>query len=299
MKYFAIFFLLLMNLSASIAQLPNTNIYLLNMEAGQAGLFRFSNPRFLTAFNLYGYNNQPSFINNNELYISVQTPYDTTQTDIFSLNLSTSTRTRITSTPEAEYSPQLSPDQRFFTCVRSDASLNKVQRLWYYPLDRSGGGQPALKYITDIGYYYWINADKLAIYKLNGPSNYLSLINTRDESSVQLTNNIGRTFGLLPDGKLAFIQKATDQTWYIKALDLTTYASETIIQTPLYKEDFVVTSDGTFIMGVGSKLYAYRLGDLKEWKEIADFTSYGINNIKRIAITRELDKIALVDDLNK
>ena len=299
MKYYISILLIGASLMQTPAQLPNTNIYVLNMDRSGASSYQFSRPRFLTAFNIYGYNNQPYFINNNELYITVQAPDDTTQTDIYSLNLLNDVKTRVTATPEAEYSPQLSPDHGYFSCIRADAGKSKTQRLWVYPLDRSGEGQAVLKYTTDVGYYCWLGNDKLAIFKLNGASNYLMLTNTKDESSVQLTNNIGRTLLQMPDGKLAYIQKATEQTWYIKSMDPLTYSSEIIIQTLPYKEDFVLLSDGTFLMGSGSKLYSYKMGEVRAWKEIADFEQYGILNIKRIAISRESDKIAIVDDLNR
>ena len=93
-----------------IAQLPNTNIYVFSMQR-EGQQFYFNQPKYLTKFNSKGYNNQPYFANNNELYMTAQLATDTTQTDIYALNLLTKTRTRLTATPESEYSPMLTPDR--------------------------------------------------------------------------------------------------------------------------------------------------------------------------------------------
>ena len=50
-------------------------------------------------------------------------------------------------------------------------------------------------------------------------------------------------------------------------------------------------------MGYGAKLYSFNPTDPeKQWKELVDLSKYGLTNIKRIAISRELDKIAIVND---
>ncbi|HFC00936.1 MAG TPA: hypothetical protein ENJ53_09055, partial [Phaeodactylibacter sp.] len=55
------------------AQLPNCNIYLFQMEQKSDSLFLFKKPQLLTAFNSKGYNNQPAFLSNNEIYFSMGT----------------------------------------------------------------------------------------------------------------------------------------------------------------------------------------------------------------------------------
>jgi hypothetical protein len=72
------------------------------------------------------------------------------------------------------------------------------------------------------------------------------------------------------------------------------------LTTQLCSEDFALLADGTFIMGNGGKLYAFNATDaVKEWRELVDLTKYGLTNIKRIAISREMDKIAIVTDVPK
>jgi hypothetical protein len=57
-------------LTVGMAQLPTTNVYLFSIQR-TGDNFTFYNPRFLTGFNKYGYNNQPHFVSNNEIYLTV------------------------------------------------------------------------------------------------------------------------------------------------------------------------------------------------------------------------------------
>lgn len=291
-----VFFTIVLRVQAQ--SLPTTNIFCFDMDKfGEQ--YEFKNPKFMSGFNPMGYNNQPNWVNNNEIYMSVMTPRDTFQTDIYSLSFLNNVLTRVTATPESEYSPTLTPDRRHFSCVRVDVGRNPAQRLWIYPIDRSDAGRDLLPLHQAIGYHIWLTDKKVALFILDGKAkNYLKIVNVDDQSSIQLTPGIGRSFGKFPDGKLAFIQKASAQTWYIKSLDPISYSSDIVIQTLPGSEDFAILPDGTIFMGNGSKLYMYKTGDAqKEWREVMDFARYGIFSIKRLAINRDLNRIALVTDI--
>ena len=302
MKYsFLSAFLLIATVHVSLAQLPTTHVYTFDLARDAVG-FSFKNPRFLSSYNMYGYNNQPHFVNNNELYLSVQFPVDTNQTDLYSLSLINNTITRVTASAESEYSPTLMPDRRNVSCVRVDAGVGRppVQRLWSYPLDRSSAGKDLLPLTQSIGYHCWLSDKKVALFIVDGAANFLKIASVDDQSSIQLTGGIGRSLARMNDGKLAFVQKATAKTWYIKALDPVAYSSTILTETLPGSEDFVLLPDGTFIMGLGAKLFSFHPADpRKQWIEIADLTVYGLTNIKRLAVSRESDKIAIVNDVSR
>jgi hypothetical protein len=283
----------------SIAQLPNTQVYAFDLGRDGAG-FTFLRCKMLTAFNPVGYNNQPQWITNNELYLAVQFPNDTNQTDIWSLSLLNNVITRITATPESEYSPTLMPDRRSISCVRVDAGGSTTQRLWSYPIDRSSSGADLLSLHPSVGYHTWLSDKKLALFMVDGVNNYLKLANVDDQSSIQLTTGIGRSMARMKDGKLAYVHKETAQKWVIKSIDPVSYNNTVISETVAGSEDFALLSDGTFLMGVGSKMYAmYPADPQKQWREVADLAKYGLGNIKRIAVSREGDKIAIVNDKSR
>lgn len=283
----------------SVAQLPNTQVYAFDLGRDGAG-FTFLRCKMLTAFNPYGYNNQPQWINNNELYLAVQFPNDTNQTDIWSLSLINNVITRVTATPESEYSPTLMPDRRSISCVRVDAGSSTTQRLWSYPIDRSSAGSDLLSLHPNVGYHTWLSDNKLALFMVDGSSNYLKLVNSNDQSSIQLTVGIGRSLARMKDGKLAYVHKETAQRWVIKSMDPVSYNNAVISETVPGSEDFALLADGTFLMGIGAKMYAlYPADPQKQWREVADLSKFGVLNIKRIAVSREGDKIAIVNDMSR
>lgn len=286
-------------MTPSVAQLPNTQVYAFDLGRDGAG-FTFLKCKMLTAFNPYGYNNQPQWVNNNELYLAVQFPNDTNQTDIWSLSLINNVITRVTATPESEYSPTLMPDRRSISCVRVDAGRSPTQRLWTYPLDRSSTGKDLLSLHPNVGYHCWLSDKKLALFMVDGSNNYLKLVNSEDQSSIQLTGGIGRSLARMNDGKLAYVHKQTATQWAIKTLDPQSYSGTVIAETIPGSEDFALLSDGTFLMGQGSKMYAlYPADPQKQWREVADLSQFGVINIKRLAVSREGDRIAIVNDMTR
>jgi len=289
-----IFSLFLFPLSYSFlqAQLPATNVYLFDMKQVTDELFVFSNPKFLTGFNKGGYNNQPSFVSNNEIYLTVNSPETAEQTDIYSLNLTTNTRTRVTNTVESEYSPTLLPSGYEFSAVRVEADGLQTQRLWKFPMDRSGKGEPVFYNIKDVGYHYWIDRTNVAMFIVGQP-HMLVIGNTRSEAVNQIMPNIGRCFQEMPNGNLAFIHKIADDFWQIRELNPLTKKSDAVVTTIKGCEDFIVRPDGTILMGNGSKLYKFNRAIDKNWIEIADFSYYNINNISRMAVSRD-NKIVFV-----
>ena len=294
MRLLTILFTLFISVTA-FAQLPNTNVYLfdLNKKDGKLGL---QNPRFLTDFNRNGYNNQPFFFSDNEIYLTVQFPNDTTQTDIYSLNLQTGLKTQITGTDESEYSAALTPNYYNFSAVRVEKDGNDTQRLWVFPVDRMTPGQPLFKFITGVGYYCWVNSQQVALFIVSQPNNRLVLVNTKDQSQQTLeTLNVGRCLKRTPRGQLAFVDKESPNSWVINIYDPRSKTYTPIIKTLAGSEDFEVLKDGSFIMGQGTKLYHFDPNneDEKGWQEVVDLRYYDISKITRLAISAN-NRLAIV-----
>ena len=262
--------------------IPNTRVYTFKMVKN-GNNFRFTQPRHLTGFNQEGYNNQPHFVTEETLYLTVQFP-DDTQTDIYALNLRRNSISRVTRTVEGEYSPTRIPSSSSFSAVRVEADGQNTQRLWQFPMDRSKEGQLVFEDIKGIGYHQWLSPQKVALFLVDTPSK-LMIANRTTGAAVELLNNIGRGLQKMGNEKLAFIHKVTDDTWVIKELDSQTYRYKEVIPTLPNSEDFLYLRDGTFLMGKGSKLYKYNKTFDKDWRQIADFEYYGIKNITRLALS--------------
>lgn len=275
-------------------RLDHTDILLFSLSKTADSTWQAAAPRFLTAFNPRGYNNQPAFFSNNELYLTVQTPDDTAQTEIYALDLLLKIQTRVTATPTtAEYSPVLMPGGRRFSAVRVEEDGN--QRLWSFPLDRSDNGRPEFPNIFNVGYHCWLRDTLAALFIVgdDGVLHSLGTVGTRGQQFLRLASNPGRCLQVLPDGRLAFVTKTTEKTWFLKTWNPQRPIPEIVVIMPPGSEDFAILPDGTYISGSGSKLYQYKQGRSNDWKIMADLSKYGVKNITRLAASKD-GKLAVV-----
>ena len=294
MKNIFTLLLLLLGFQMLSAQLPKTNIYLFELKQYTDSIFVFKSPKYLTFFNANGYNNQPHFFGNDQLYITSQQAGND-QTEIVAFDLTVGTRRNVTETVDSEYSPTPTPDGKSFTCIREEADGKKTQRVWKFPINQSNNGERVYEETTGVGYHSWINNQETALFIVGKP-HHLAIRNVIDDKEVFISDNIGRTFSLLPNGNFAFVHKISDSNWELKEVNLLNYRKSAIIQTIPQSEDFVVLKDGTFLMAKGSKLFKYKAGKDQDWLEIANFSNFGMNNISRIAISPNNGKIALVSN---
>lgn len=285
-------------------QLPRSNVYLFDLVQTDSSM-NLRNPRYLTNFNPTGYNNHPAFFSENELYLSVQSPYDQ-QPELYLLDLTRKTKTRVTSTPAGEFSPARMPDYYNFSAVRQEINgMDTVLRLWQFPIDRLTNGKPVFKYLTGIGYYLWLNSNEVAVFMTDNP-NYLGVADTRLDQVRPLATNVGRCFRRLRNGHIIYVQKSTYGDWLLMRRNPNSQDQpQKIVETLPGSEDFEILEDGTFIMGKGSKLYMYNPNkltnnptDQEGWQEFADLRFYDIRNISRLVVhgTGSSRRIAIVAD---
>jgi Tol biopolymer transport system component len=223
---------------------------------------------------------------NSILYTSIRDK----QADVYRYDLRAASTTQVTDTPESEYSPTLMPDGKSLSVVRVEA--DGTQRLWKFPL---AGGSPALilEKIKPVGYHLWTDRDTLALFVLGKP-NTLQLVDLRTGKAEWVADNPGRILRRVPhQNKFSFVHKVSDQEWLIKTFDLKTRSVATFIKTFPGAEDYAWTPNGVLLMANGSKLFARKESDWA-WVELADFSSAGLKNITRIAVSPKGDRIAVV-----
>ncbi|MBC7774617.1 MAG: hypothetical protein H7246_04200 [Phycisphaerae bacterium] len=289
--------LLLLALPFSLAaQGPGkSDLLLLSLTKKADSTWRADAPRFLSAFNRGGYNNQPSFFGNNELWITAQFPKDTTQTDIIALDLLLKTQTRVTATSTtAEYSPTPMPGGKRFSSVRVEEDGN--QRLWSFPLDRSDNGRLEFPKIYNVGYHCWLRDTLVAFFIVgeNDQPHTLQIGGIKGQKLQRIASNIGHCLLKRPDGKLLFVQKATEQTWFLKTWDPKTNAQEILLKMPIGSEDFTLLPDGTLLSGNNAKLFQYKAPRDADWKEVGDLSKYGVKKITRLAASKDGKLVVVV-----
>jgi hypothetical protein len=281
-----------------LAQLPTSNIFLFDLQrGGQGDSLYLSNPKFLTEYNKNGYNNHPDFFSDEELMISSQIPYEA-QPDLYSLNLTTLVRTRVTDTDAGEYSPRRMPDYFNFSAVRMEyVDQDTFIRLWQFPLDRSGNGRPVFRDMTNVGYYAWLNGRDVMLHK-NGSPNQLVRADVYSQSEEVVATNIGRCFIPTGTGALLFLQKNPNGQNDIMLYDSRAYYEDQklrkVVPALSGSQDFAVLQDGTLLMAFNSELFQYQVGKDTEWKKLADLRGYNIKGITRLAVSPNNSRIAIV-----
>lgn len=277
------------SLSSLMAQLPVTKVFAFDFQQRDTS-FSFSNPRYLSAFNPTGYNNQPAFVDDNTLLLAVQYP-NMPQPDLFSFDLKNKTQTRVTRTLSGEYSPAPIGDGSQFSAVRQEyVGRDTVIRLWRFPANRIDNGEPIFPYINGLAYYEWLSSRQLAVY-LTGPVSKLAILSIGSTSAIPVQENIGRTFRRLPNGNLLFIRKEVQPGGGWALMELNLYrlneAPRMVGSTLVGQEDFTVLRDGTILAGSGAKLYHFDPVRNPTWREIVDFRFYGLNKISRITTNQK------------
>lgn len=247
-------------------------------------------PKKITDFN--GYNNQPFFMPDGKsiLYTSIRDK----QADIYRYDIQTGATTRVTNTPESEYSPTLMPDRKNISVVRVES--DGTQRLWKFPLD---GWAPSLviEDIKPVGYHLWIDDHTLALFILGGAGkpNFLELYDLSTRKAEFIAENPGRVFRRIPNQeKFSFVQKIAPDQWEIKAFDLRTRTSSSLIRTLPGIEDYAWLPGGLLVMGKESKLFTVVPLEGKSWSPLEDFTVPGLQGISRIAVSPKGDRLAIV-----
>jgi len=274
---------------------PASDIYIVDLKTKHnykthADEMKLGDPKKITDF--AGYNNQPFFMPDGKsiLYTSIRDK----QADIFRYDLQNGATTRVTQTPESEYSPTLMPDRKNVSVVRVEQ--DGTQRLWKFPLD---GGPPSLivEDIKPVGYHLWIDDHTLALFILgaSGKPNFLELYDLGTRKSEFITENPGRVLRRIPNQeKFSFVQKIAPDQWEIKAFDLRTRTSASMIRTLPGVEDYAWLPGGILLMGKESKLFAVAPLQGKSWSQLEDFTVVGLQGISRIAISPKGDRLAIV-----
>lgn len=274
-------------------RLPHYDLLLFSINQRPDSLWHPFAPRFLTAFNPTGYNNQPQFFSPYEIYLTVQQPPDTTQTDIYALDLLLNTLTRITATATPEYSPTRMPDGRRFSVVRVEADGS--QRLWALPIDRTSAGHPLLPEVNNVGYHCWLRDTLLALFLVGESNNHtLAIATLASATPRRIAVGIGRCLQKTADGRLAFVQKLSAQEILLKLYHPLQGTVETVVRMPAGTEDFALLPDGTYLAGDGSRLLQFHPRRQNSWTPIADLSLYGVEKISRIAISPDGHLLAVV-----
>lgn len=268
----------------------NTEIYLFDLQFDN-GKIIISNPENIS--NRKGYDNQP-FFHPSKPWIYYSSFDDSLRSDIKVYDMETKKSWNFTDTRVREYSPTVTPDGKFISCIIQKD--NGEQNLSKYPI----GGGDVVDIIDDmiVGYHAWIDEESLILFVLGEPHE-LRTYNVRSAKSNIVTKDIGRSLSKT-SGNLqgCFVQKSIDE-WSIMKVDIQTYKIEKICSTIEGREDFVWLNDEIILMNDGFQIYYKNVEVGDEWKKVEYDFELGSRNefmkdLTRMAISGDGKRIAVV-----
>jgi hypothetical protein len=283
MKTFLLLLLLTCTSFLSFSQ-PNTEVFLFDLDTNN-GVFAISNIKNIS--NNEGYDNQPSFLDNNTiLYSGTRNG----QTDIAKYSINYDSKIWINHTEGSEYSPLKIPNTKAVSAIRLDK--DGTQFLYKYSL-RNGESEILIDEII-IGYQVWYNENMLisSVLEDGGLSLYVS--NLIEHKNYKYDTNISRSLHNIPNTNLVSYVSKQNETWAIKSLNPITGELKSIANTLPNAEDMCWLPNGSMLMGKDNKLYTYNPKKDLDWKEVSSLKKYAISNITRLAISPDGKKLALV-----
>jgi Tol biopolymer transport system component len=265
---------------------PSTDIYLVEMTGGLDSL-QASKPQVIAAEP--GYDNQPSFTPDSRSVLFTANR-DGKQTDIYEYTRGGATRALI-ATPEAEYSPTITPDGGV-SVIRVEQ--DGTQRLWRF--DRNGANAHVLlANVKPVGYHAWIDGGRLALFVL-GPPATLRLARPGEGPAEVVATDIGRSIQRIPGGRaVSFIQREGPSRFVVKQLDPDSKRITTLtdVVPGSADRDSAWTPDGRLLMSAGTRVFAWKAGETA-WREVYDAKPHGLGDVSRIAVAPDGKALALV-----
>ena len=264
-----------------------SDIYLFNFKIDK-DQFSISNASNIT--NSPGYDNQPYFMPDGEsLLYSSDDGFG--QTDIYRYNIKARSERRLTFTPSSEYSPTITPDGKYFSCIILEKSGD--QFLWKYPLQ--GAVAQKLTSVNPVGYHCWVNPDLIGVFVVGEP-NTLKLVNLDSDNSSQIANSPGTTLSMIPgqDNMLSYVDLSDENSWSIKSLNVVSKESTEIIKTVKKSQYYAWTPSGILLGGDGKRIYKFDPKSDTDWVELVNLTDYGIKDFTRIVVSPNGNLLAVV-----
>jgi dipeptidyl aminopeptidase/acylaminoacyl peptidase len=238
-----------------------------------------------------GYDNQPSFTPDGAA-IFFTSNRGAAQTDVYRYEIAGEATTRVTDTPEGEYSPTVTPDGQHLSVIRVET--DGTQRLWQFTLQ---GAEPqlVLERVEPVGYHAWADDHTLALFVLGQPAT-LQLADTRSGNAVEIARGINRSVQRVPrSGTISFVDRDEDGSLMVRELDPKTRTVTTIVAAVAgaKEADLAWTPDGQLLMAEKDVLYGYQR-DAKGWTRLADLAALGMHGVTRLAVSPKGDRIAIV-----
>lgn len=275
------------------AQMPETDIWLVNIVKKE-GKYSYEKP--LNISSRKGYDNQPSFTEDNKGIYFVSDKV-ANQTDVFIYNIKNKTINPIFQTRESEYSPTLTTDNKFITCVvvLTDSS----QQLFNYDVENKLPALEIAKGISNtdsVGYFTWLNKDTVLYYKLTVPHS-LRAWDIKTNKDVWICDYPTRAFKKIGNtSQFIYGIKKDSTSVEFRIYNPTLRESKVYATYPSVNEDFVWNNELGLIKSENCELLNYN-PLTKKWDLLFSFANIGIKKITRFVFDSKNKRLAIVSNL--
>jgi len=238
-----------------------------------------------------GYDNQPSFLDEERLLFS--SAMDDGATDILRYSAWDEETEALTTTPESEYSPRLMPSGDAISVVRVEMD-GVSQHLVRYPLD-GGPAERLLPELDDIGYYAWVDERRVALFRLGDPpSLHIADIVTGEVEEV--VRGIGPVLQSVPgEAAVSFVQRDEEgDRWVIRLWDGATGEIRELGRTPGSDPDHVWLSSVTLLALHDGVVYRQLPDASRAWHPVLEDLRDLFGSVTRLAVSPSGTRWAVV-----
>ena len=271
-------------------ELPECDIFLFDLIESDDGL-SISNARNIT--NRPGYDNQPWFTPNSEsiLYSANGAP---DRTDVYEYFFESGETKQVTDSPDQEYSPQISPDNRTLSFVTDGPTAN--QSIWsteresgvdHWLLKTQGEREP-------VGYYSWNHrTGDLLYWSRYGFS--IRLVRLTESESHYISGNAPPTSPHIIPGtdKFSFVHQQGNGEVWIKELDPETLAVRPLTIIAGSNRNYAWMPGGQIVMANDGQLFRWS-PDSDGWQAFANLGEHGLTGVTRVSVSPDGKKLAVV-----
>jgi hypothetical protein len=239
-----------------------------------------------------GYDNQP-FFHPSRPIVFYSSFNDSGRSDIKYYDFKKKTTGNLTLTSEREYSPTVTPDGKFISCIIQRD--NGAQDLAKYPI--SGGKSIILINDMTIGYHAWVDNHKLTLFVLEDSARHtLHYYNLSTKEDTTLAVGIGRSLHRIPGQQaMSFIQKVSDSLCLVKGFDPATLSITTLAQTVKGSDHIAWLKNNTILTSSNNQVFYYQLNREASWQPvIVEGDTSLLKGVTRLAANADNTKLAVV-----
>ncbi len=278
---------------AGAQELVPVNLYVARITYSSDGAVRLGTPRKLTGDR--GVSSQPSFAPDGKSILFIgRRDSANAQSDVYRIDLATGAETRITSTPEMENSPTVTPDGKLMVIRWIPATLFTEWGPWIYDMNGTplGGVLPGP---DTVGYYTRIDSTTFAMVR---PKTRTSVA-IFDTKSKTMTDRDWPVANLPPQvipGQRAISYTRTDSLGRneIRRLEMGSAEATTVALSLPGRVAHAWTPRGHLLMAKGNKVFARHPRRDSRWREIAAFNDAELQSVTTYVVSPGGDKLILI-----